>query len=99
MASNLTDSFDVLMDEDEWLEAGAVFVGFMAPTVARNVLEGSLPFDAPDETYGVAVMVGGQYAPMYSNQISLGGGVYVADKLAERADLKQRVTSIGGGSE
>lgn len=93
--ANFTDSFDVLLDEDEWMEAGAVFAGFLAPTVARNVLEGGTPFDIPDETYGLVVMVGGQYAPMYSNQISLGGGVYVADKLAERFDVKQAVTDLG----
>lgn len=93
----LNDSFDVLLDEDEWMEAGAVFAGFMAPSVVRNLLEGGMPFDAPDELYGVATMVGGQYAPMYANAISLGGGVYVADKLAERAELKQRVTALGNG--
>lgn len=98
MASNLTDSFSVLMDEDEWMQAGATFAGFLAPTVARNVFEGALPFDAPDEFYGVAVMVAGQKSPMYSNYVSLGGGVYTADKLAQRAGIKQSVTQIGGGN-
>lgn len=96
MASNLTDSFDVLMDADEWERAGAVFGGFLAPTVVRNLAEPHTPFDAPDEVYGLATMVGSRYLPMYQNEVALGGAVYTVDKLASRADLKQRVTQIGG---
>lgn len=95
MASNLSDSFDVLADADEWERAAGVFAGYLAPTVVRNLAEPNTPFDLPDEVYGVATMVGGQYLPMYQNEVSLGGAVYTVDKLAERAELKQRVTRIG----
>jgi hypothetical protein len=93
--ANLTDSFDVLMDADEWERAGAVFAGFLAPTVVRKVGEGTTPFDVPDEAYGIAVMIGSSYAPMYQGELALGGGVYTVDKLAERAELKQTVTELG----
>lgn len=93
--ANLTNSFDVLLEEDTWMEAAAIFAGFLFPTVVRNVLEPNTPFDAPDEVYGLAVMVGGQYAPMYQTQITTGGGLYTVDKVAQRAGIKQRVTSMG----
>lgn len=96
MAENLTDSFDVLLDQEEWMQAGAVFSGYLAPTVARNVIEPNAPFNVPDELYGVGVMVAGQYSPMYETEISLGGGVYAVDKLAERVDLQDRVAAVGG---
>jgi len=91
----LNDSFDVLMDVDEWERAAGVFAGFLLPTVAKNVIEPNSPYDIPDELYGVLVMVGGQYSPAYSSELTLGGGVYVADQLAERAELKQSVQSMG----
>lgn len=95
MASNLTKSFDVVMDEDEWMKAAGVFTGYLAPRVVQNVTEDSLPFDAPNELYGVATMVGAQYAPAYSKSLALGGGVYTVDQLAQRAGLKSSVTEIG----
>ena len=91
----LTDSFEMLMDTDLWLQAVVILAAFLAPTVLRNVLEGRLPFDVPDEGYGIGVIVGAQYLPAYRAETTTGGAVYVVDKAAERADLKQQVTSMG----
>jgi hypothetical protein len=93
----LADSFETLADSDMWTDVGILFGGFMAPTVARNLIEPNLPWDPPDEAYGVAVVLGAGYLPEGTNMARTGGGLYVADKLAERADLKQRVTSVGEG--
>jgi len=90
------DAFETLADDDMWFEVAAALGGFMAPTVARNMIEPNTGFDFPDEAYGVAVAAGGQYSPMYSNQISVGGGMYALDKALERFDLKQSINSLGG---
>lgn len=96
MATNqATDALDELADPEFWSQAGAVFGGFLAPTVVRNFAEGSLPYDIPDELYGVAVIVGAQYSPAYKQQLMLGGGLYSVDKLAERFGLKQSITGVG----
>lgn len=89
---NIDDAFGTLADADMWEEAAATTAGFLAPTVARNLLEGQTSMDIPDEAYGAAVVAGSTYAPAYSGNIALGGGVYVADALLERFDLKQTVT-------
>ncbi|MGB9987313.1 hypothetical protein [Salarchaeum japonicum] len=95
MASNLTTQFDTLLDADEWESIAATLAGYLAPTVARNVIEGSAPFDIPDEAYGLAVMFGAGYSPMYTREIQVGGGLYTADKAMERFGLKQTVTNLG----
>lgn len=94
--ADLTEAFGVVADAQMWEESAAVLAGFLAPSIARNVAEGRTSFDIPDEAYGVAVMVAGNYSPAYSAQIMLGGGVYSADKALERVGLKQTITSVGG---
>lgn len=73
----------------------AVFAAFMAGTVARNVIEPNSPFDLPDELYGLLVMFGASYSPAYTREIQIGGGLYTADKLAERTGVKSTVTELG----
>ena len=93
---DLQDQFDQLLDYEEWIQILVVLAAFMAGTVVRNVLEPNTPFDLPDEVYGLVVFFAGGYAPEYGREVMIGGGLYTADKLAERLDVKQRVTSIGG---
>jgi len=95
--ASLNEAFDTVADTDVWEDAAATMAGFLAPSVARNVIEPNSPFDAPDELYGVLVMAGGQASPAYSHMITLGGATYTVDKLLERANVKQRVTSLGAG--
>lgn len=52
-ANSLSDSYETLVDTDNWMLFAAAFVGFMAPVVIRNLLEGVTDFDVPDEVYGV----------------------------------------------
>lgn len=91
----LNEAFDTLADDEVWEQAGATLAGFLAPTVARNLIEPNTGFDVPDELFGVAVIAGSRYSPMYQNEMAVGGGMYVADKVLERFDLKQSITSLG----
>jgi hypothetical protein len=93
--SDAMDALDELADPEFWTNAGAVFAGFMAPTVARNLIEPNTSYDIPDELYGGAVVVGAQYSPAYKRELMLGGGLFAVDKLAERADLKQTISEAG----
>jgi hypothetical protein len=93
--ADLQDQFDALLDMEGWVEIVVVFAAFMAGTVVRNVLEPNTPFDLPDELYGIVVFVAGGYVPEYGREVMIGGGLYTADKAAERFNLKQRVTQVG----
>lgn len=88
----IDEAFGTLADADVWEQAAAVFAGFVAPTIARNVLEGQTSMDIPDEAYGIAVVAASPYAPAYSGELALGGGLYVIDTGLERFGLKQTVT-------
>lgn len=92
---DIADQFDEVADIDLWMQGVVVFAAFLLPTVAKNILEGTLPFDAPDEAYGVAVILVAQYAGDYSSEAAIGGALYAVDKAAERFDVKQRVTALG----
>lgn len=94
--ASLDQAFGTIADADMWEEAAAVLAGFLLPSIVRNIAEGRTSFDIPDEAYGLAVMVAGNYSPMYSGEIMLGGGVYSADKALERFGLKQTITAMGG---
>lgn len=89
-------AFDTLASSDLWVEAAAVFGGFMAPTVVRNLASGVVP-DAVDEPelYGLATVAGGQFLPAYQHEVTLGGGIYTVDKAAERFGLKSTVQGVG----
>lgn len=94
--ADLADAFDQLMSFDMWEEVAAILAGFFAPTVLNNLVSGFVPAAADiPETYGLAVVGAAQFAPSYSNELSLGGGLYTADKLAERTGIKQTVVSVG----
>lgn len=89
------DALDELADPEFWSQAGAVFAGFVGPTVARNLIEPNTSYDIPDEAYGALVVAGAQYSPAYSRELMLGGGLYSVDKFAERMELKQHITEVG----
>lgn len=92
MASTIDQAFGTLADADMWEEGGAALAGFLAPTLARNALEGSIGMDLPDEAYGVAVVALSQFSPAYEEYVAIGGAAYTGDKLLERFGLKQTVT-------
>lgn len=89
------DAFDALADDDFWMDAAMIFVGFLAPNVAANVIEGRLGQDLPNELYGVGTAAA---AEMFTDQrmVSVGAGLYTVDALAQRFNVKQRVTALGG---
>ncbi|UWG46581.1 hypothetical protein HSRCO_0282 [Halanaeroarchaeum sp. HSR-CO] len=92
----LQPQFETLLDTEEWMQILAVFAAFMAGTVARNVIEPNSPYDLPDEVYGLLVMLGASYSPAYTREIQIGGGLYTADKFAERVGVKSTVRNFGG---
>jgi hypothetical protein len=96
MQTDLSGAFDALMNFEMWQQIAVILVAFLAPQVARNVLSSHVPnkFDVP-EAYGLLVVVGGQFSPMYSNEISLGGGLYVADSAAERVGIRSSIVNAG----
>lgn len=91
----LTEDFEVLANTDLWEQAAVVLVAFLLGTVARNLIEPNSPYDLPDEVYGLVVAFAAGYSPMYRTEMRIGGMVYTADKLAERAGLKSTVQGVG----
>ena len=94
--AEMSDAFDQVVEFDMWERVLAILAGYFAPTVLQNVLGGSLPgvVDEP-EAYGLAVVAGGQFAPAYETELSLGGGLYTAEKAAERFNVKSTIVSVG----
>jgi hypothetical protein len=94
--AEMANAFDNLVEFDMWEQVLATLAGFFAPTVLQNLVGGVVP-DAVDEpeAYGLAVMAGGQFAPAYENELSMGGGLYTADKAAERFGVKSTIVEAG----
>ena len=94
--ADMAEAFDALASFDMWEEVAVILAAFFAPTVLRNLTSGFVP-DAVDhlETYGIVVAAAGQFSPMYSHEITIGGGLYTADKAAERFNLKSTVQGVG----
>lgn len=96
MEAELGNAFDQVMSFEMWQEVAAILAGFFAPTVLRNLTQGMVPNTVDyREVYGLAVVAGGQFSPMYGNQISVGGGLYAADAAAERVGIKSTVMGVG----
>ncbi|MFC6730927.1 hypothetical protein ACFQFH_20075 [Halobaculum halobium] len=95
--ADMAEAFDALASTELWESVAAIFAGFMAPTVLKNLTSGVAPDMVKDnpEVYGLAVAAGGQLSPMYSYEISIGGGLYTVDKAAERFDIKSTVQGVG----
>ena len=93
----LQDNFEQMADPEMWTDVAAIGGGFMGASLAQSTLESSMPFDVPNEAYGVGVAAVGLYVDAdYTDKVAMGGGLYTLDALAQRAELKQKVTSMGG---
>lgn len=96
MEAAIDDAFEQMLDFDMWEEVAAILAGFFAPTILRNLTSGFVPNSVDyRELYGVAVVAGGQFSPAYQNELSIGGGLYTADALAERVGVKSTVMGVG----
>ncbi|WP_306056984.1 hypothetical protein [Natronococcus wangiae] len=92
-----TEELERLIDFDLWEEVALVFAGYLLPVVVKTVLEGRGIVELPDEVYGLISMVGAGYAldGRQRNAAAVGGGVYVADTVANgRIGVKQRLTEM-----
>jgi hypothetical protein len=88
------DAFDTLADDEFWMDAAMVFIGFIFPIVLANVIEGMADMDLPNELYGIGV-AGAASVGDY-RMVSVGGGLYTVDALAQRGEVKQRVSNLSG---
>jgi len=95
--SDMAEAFAELADTDMWVSVVVILGAFLAPTVVQNIAGSHVPSQVNEypEVYGLAVIIGGQFAPMYQTEISLGGGLYTADKAAERVGIKSTVQGVG----
>lgn len=89
------DAFDQIADTELWIEAAALFAGFLLPTVLHNLAGEFVPVDLPDEAYGILMIAVAQFSPMYQGALTTGGALYTVDKAAERFDLKSTVEGVG----
>lgn len=98
--ANFEKAMELFTDFDYYEEVGAGFAGFFLPTLLKVGIENYGNFDVPDELYGLAVAAGAQVAPVggYDQYLSIGGGLYSADKLMGpgRLDIKSSATQLVG---
>lgn len=88
---------DDMLDQDTIMMLAAVAGGYAASMAGQSFAEGSLPYDVPNEAYGLLTMFIGFYADMdHSDHVAVGGGLYTTDALAQRVGLKSTVTNMGG---
>jgi hypothetical protein len=99
--AELNDAVDGLMDEEMWVEVAAIGGGYLGTSLAQSTVEGTVPFDLPNEAYGAVGAAGflmfGDSIP-YADQMAMGAGLYTVDALAQRVGVKDQVTNIGGGA-
>jgi len=91
-------TLDMLTDADFAMDIGFVVGGWVFAVVSANVVERFAGMDLPNELYGVASVAGASYvlSGYERKMMATGGGIYVADQLAQRFGLKQSVTNLGG---
>jgi hypothetical protein len=88
---------DEMLDSDTMLMLAGVAGGYAASMVGQSAAEGRLPYDMPNEAYGLLTMFIGYYMDMdHSDHVAVGGGLYTVDAMAQRFGLKNTVTSMGG---
>lgn len=93
----MASAFDDLADPALWKQAGVVAGGYMGASLAQNFGDDMLPWDLPNEVYGVGVaFVGYRYSPMRPKSAAAGGALYTLDALSQRVGLKESVTALGG---
>lgn len=93
--ANLTSNFDDLADMELWLDAGVLFVAFLAPTLLKNTIEGRVGVDAPDEVYGILVIILAEWGlDDYKRPAEFGGALYTVDALATRLGVKSEMQNL-----
>ena len=92
-----SQTFDRLANPDLWIDVAAIGGGYLGASVVQVALEGNLPFDLPNEAYGLIVAYGGYTADMkHSSKLGTGGALYAFDAFAQRVGMKGAVTSMAG---
>lgn len=99
--TQVSTAVNKLADQKVWMEALYVLVGYLVPMVAETTTESAISMDVPGEVYGAGSMVGGYYVLSQGKirrNVVAGSGVYVLERLAERAGLKDTLDSTLGGN-
>lgn len=96
----ISKTIDTLTDTDFAMNVGYVAGGWAFAVVLGNVLESMVGIDLPNELYGVVSIAGATYVLTGTDRkyASVGGGIYIADSVAQRLGVKQSVTQLGGGN-
>lgn len=94
---NIDDEIGRLVNFQHWETVVLVAVGFIAPMLIKNTLEGRNLFALPDELYGIVTMVatGLLLDGGYRRSAGLGAGVYTVDKFLERIGVKAKLSEVG----
>lgn len=93
---SVAENFDALTDTEFGMDVGTIFAAFLAPTVASGAVDRLAPTynqRIPRELYGAAEIVAAEWGLDGDMKVNVqtGGGLYVADKLAERLGIKGRI--------
>ncbi len=99
--TQVSTAVNKLADQKVWKEAVFILVGYVLPMMGEKLLESSIEMDVPGEAYGAVSMVGSYYAMSQGKsrrQVMAGSGVFVLDRLAERANLKDTLNSTLEGT-
>jgi hypothetical protein len=96
--AQVSDAYEAVADTDLWYQAGATFVGFLAPILAQNLIENSTSIDTYDELYGVGMVAAAEVAaPAYTREMQVGAGLYSIDQFSERVGAKAKLLNLSAG--
>lgn len=93
----ISQTISMLTSTDFATNVGFVAGGWAFAVVLGNVVERFAGMDLPNELYGVASIGASTYFLSGNDRkyAAAGGGIYVADQLAQRFGVKQSVTQLG----
>jgi hypothetical protein len=90
--NDFSDAFEQLAETDFWVDLAMVIAGFLVAGASQSLLEGSVPWDLPNEAYGFAVagVVLWMDAP-YKMELATGGAMNAVDAGAQRLGIQESV--------
>lgn len=87
-----TEAFEDVVDPDVWVDVASIGGGFMGSLLAQVALDGVMPFDFPNEVYGIATAYVGYTVDVdQSDMVAVGGGLYALDQFSQRFDAKAKL--------
>ena len=90
----ISSSFAELAETDLWVDLGMLVVGFVGSDFIQSTVDGMMPWNVPNEAYGL--FVGGGSIYFGYRQPALGGALYAANEAGKRFGLHQSLGINGG---